>query len=274
MFTASPQQNNVAGSTFSRAPSLLAEEKKSVAPYIFTAGMFTLALISLGLTAYAYNTKDSLQKQSEAKRAELNSITFSQEGATLQDIEDLSGRLRGVTSIFTGAPSAGSVFTIFENAAERGVSFGKIEMMRVEGSKSYKVTVSGKANTFRDLILQRETLKLAPYSKYVSEVTVANFPRDPQTGIVSFTMTAVISVGRFGIANLLVDLTKPSEALTPSGSAGSGAGRIPPPGPSPTAISRPIVTTPPSLEGQGQASSSPQQATSSASSASSTQNTP
>ena len=271
MFTASPQQqNNVAGTTFSRTPSLLAEEKKSVGAYIFTAGVFTLALISLALTAYAYNKRESLQKDVEAKRMELNSITFNQEGATLQEIEDLSGRLRGVTSIFTGAPSAGSVFTIFENAAERGVSFGRLDMVRVEGSKSYKVTVSGKANTFKDLILQRETLKLVPYSKYVTEVTVANFTRDLQTGTVTFTMTAVISVGRFGIANLLVDLTKPSEALTPSGNTGSGFGNSSPIDLTTPTSPKPIVTPPAPLGGQGQASSSPQKATSTGSGTSNT----
>ncbi len=216
MFTASSQQpNNVSGTTFSRTPSLLAEEKKSIAPYIFTACMFIIAVLALALCAYAYHQKDIYQKQVEAKKEELNRVTFNQEGATLQDIEDLSGRLRGIISIFTSAPSASSVFTIFESATERGVAFNRLEVNRVEGSKSYKVTVSGNANTFKDLILQRDTFRLAPYSKYVSDVTVTNFNRDLQTGNISFTITAVISVGRFGVANLLVDLTKPSENLTP-----------------------------------------------------------
>ena len=254
MFTASPQQpNNVTGTTFSRTPSLLAQEKKSVAPYIFTAGMFVLALMSLALSGFAFYKRDELQKQVDAKMAELNAITFSQEGATLQDIEDLSGRLKGVISIFTGAPSAGSVFTIFENAAERGVSFSRLEILRVEGSKSYKVTLSGKANTFKDLILQRDTLKLAPYSRYVSDVTVTSFTRDLETGTVTFIMNASVSVGRFGVASLLVDLTKPSESLIPvNGGAGGTGGAI--------KVTPPAVVIEPETS---QVASSTQQATSS-----------
>ena len=87
MFTASSQQpNNVSGTTFSRTPSLLAEEKKSIAPYIFTACMFIIAVLALALCAYAYHQKDIYQKQVEAKKEELNRVTFNQEGATLQDI--------------------------------------------------------------------------------------------------------------------------------------------------------------------------------------------
>jgi hypothetical protein len=251
MFTASPQQpNNVTGTTFSRAPSLLSQKPKSIAIYVFTAGMFLLALMSLGLSFFAFEKRDELQKQGEAKRIELNSISFSQEGATLQDIEDLSGRLRGVISIFTGAPSAGSVFTVFENAAERGVGFSRIEITRVEGSKSYKVALAGKANSFKDLILQRDTLRLAPYSKYVSDVTVMSFSRDLQTGTITFVMNATVSIGRFGVASLLVDLTKPSETLTPVNAGTGTAIKVP----SPAVVIEPVVP---------QVSSSTQQATSS-----------
>ncbi len=183
--------------------------------YFFTAGMFLLTLASFGLAAFAFYQRDMFAQMVDAKRQELNKITYSQEGATLKDMEDLSGRLKGVVSIFTGAPSASSIFLIFENSVERNVAFNRLDMSRIEGSKTYKVTVAGKAGSLKDLILQRDTLLGSPYSKYVADVVVTSFSRDIESGDVPFAMSMTISVGRFSTTNLLLDLTKPSDNLAP-----------------------------------------------------------
>ncbi len=215
MFTPSPQQAAIVpGTTFSK-PRSLAEPSVSKVFYFFTAGMFLLALASIGMAGFAFYKRDSLQHEVEAKKQELDKITYSQEGATLQDMEDLSGRLKGVVSIFTSAPSASSIFSIFESSVERGVFFSRLDVSRTEGTKTYKVTATGRANSLKDLILQRDTLLASPYSKYVSEVAVSSFSRDVETGNVPFVMTMLISVGRFQTSNLLVDLTKPSDNLVP-----------------------------------------------------------
>ncbi len=219
MFTPAPQQAPIVpGTTFAR-PSSSAAPAVSKVFYFFTAGMFLLTLASFGLAAFAFYERDTFAQMVDAKRQELNKITYSQEGATLQDMEDLSGRLKGVVSIFTGAPSASSVFSIFENSVERNVAFNRLDMTRVEGSKTYKVTVAGKAGSLKDLILQRDTLRGAPYSKYIADVVVTNFSRDIENGDVPFAMSMTISVGRFSTGNLLVDLTKPSDNLVPKQTA-------------------------------------------------------
>lgn len=213
MFTATAQQNTISGTTFSGQAPL--SEKVPTSLYFLMGGLLILALISIGLTGFAFYERDIFQKKVEAKKEELLKINYNQEGATLQSMEDLSGRLKGVVSIFTSAPSASSIFTIIESAVERGVTLTSISTKRIEGTKNYTVTIVGKANTYRDLILQRDTLRLAPYSKYVSNVIVVSFTRDIDLGNVPFTMTMIINVGRFQTSNLLVDLTRPTEAQVP-----------------------------------------------------------
>jgi hypothetical protein len=111
--------------------------------------------------------------------------------------------------------------------------------------------LSGTAKSFKDLILQRDTLRLAPYSKYVSDVAIVSFSRNVETGTVTFVMNATVTVGRFGVANLLVDLTKPSETLTPVNASNGGSPKVTPP-------SAAVIEA-----GAPQVSSSTQQATSS-----------
>ena len=84
--------------------------------------------------------------------------------------------------------------------------------MRVEGTKSYKVTITGNAKSFQDLIAQRDIFRSTVYSKYVSNTDVTTYDLDPVNGGVKFTMAMQVSVGRFSTSNVIIDLDRPAKS--------------------------------------------------------------
>lgn len=209
MFTASPTQTtNIAplGAGIGMSPP------KNKTPFILLAGMSVLAAASIAAAFYGFHLQSVKAADVENKKQELAKITLKKD-VSLADMTSLSSRIKGMSTVFTNAPSAYSVFTVLEDSAEKGVSFSKLSMERVEGSKSYNVTVTGIARSLEDLYLERNTLQSSSYAKYISGASVT-YDWDPDTGQVNFTIKFLTTIPRFGASNLIVDITKPESAPT------------------------------------------------------------
>ncbi len=209
MFIASSNQTPINGTSFS-AGSSLDTPKKNIIPALFTVGVVLLSVCAGGLVAYAYHLRDGYQAVIEEKKKELSSITYAQD-VSLQTMEEFSIKTKGVATIFDNAPSARSIFNIFESAIGKNVYFGKMQASRVEGTKSYKITVSGTARSLDDIQLQKLVFQTPAYAKYVSNVMIPTYSKDAANGTYVFTMSFMTTVGRFSTADLTLNLTKPDE---------------------------------------------------------------
>lgn len=179
-------------------------------PFILLAGMSVLALASVGAGFYGFYLQKTKASDIENKKQELLKMTLKND-VSLEEMTSLSNRIKGMSGVFSNAPSAHSVFTILEDSAEKGVSFSKLSMERVENAKSYNVTVTGVARSLEDLYLERNTLQSSAYAKYISGASVT-YDWNPENGQVDFTIKFLTTIPRFGASNLIVDITKPESS--------------------------------------------------------------
>ena len=216
MFTASSNQPTTSAPV---GAGIGMSAPKNKTPFILLGGMTILALASVGAAFYGFSLQKSMAADIENKKQELTKKTLSKD-VSLTDMTALSSRIKGMTTVFANAPSAYSIFTILEDSAEKGVSFSKLSMERVEGAKSYNVTVTGVAKSLEDLYLERGTLQSSAYAKYLSGASVT-YDWEPETGQVNFTIKFLTTIPRFGgSSNLIVDITKPESS--PDGGVNSG----------------------------------------------------
>lgn len=185
-------------------------QPKNRTPFILLGGMSLLALLSIGAAFYGFHLQDAKAADIEVKKQELSKMTLKKD-VPLEEMVNLSSRIKGMSSVFINAPSSHSVFAILEDSAEKGVFFSKLSLERVEGTKSYTVTVTGVARSLEDLYLQRNTLQSSAYAKYLSGASVT-YDWDPSNGQVNFTIRFLTSIPRFGASNLIVDITKPESS--------------------------------------------------------------
>lgn len=215
MFTVNQNQPTaVSGSPFSSG-STFGEPKTNKSALILVFGFVLLNVVAGGLVAYAFYMRSDYEAQNNAKKVDLQKVIFTPD-IPLQEMQDFSGRIKAFSAIFNNAPSSYSLFTILEQAIIRGVVLKDVTAMRVEGTKSYKVTITGNAKSFQDLIAQRDIFRSSIYSKYVSNTDVTTYDLDPTNGGVKFTMTMQVSVGRFSTSNVIIDLDRPAKSTNKS----------------------------------------------------------
>lgn len=188
----------------------VSSQPKNKTPFILLGGMSLLAAASVGAAFYGFYLQKTKAADVEEKKQKLAQTTLKKD-VSLEEMTSLSDRIKGMSSIFSNAPSAYSIFTILEDSAEKGVFFSKLTTDRVEGSKSYNVTVTGVARSLEDLYLERKTLQSSAYAKYLSGASVT-YDWDPDTSKVNFTIKFLATVPRFGASNLIVDITKPENS--------------------------------------------------------------
>ncbi len=212
MFTINQNQSVPAGSPFS-AGSALGVPKTDKSPLILVFGLIFLNIVAGSLVGYAFYMKSSYETQNNSKKENLSKVVFTSD-VTLQTMQDFSGRIKAFSAIFNNAPSSYSLFTILEQAIIRGITLTDMVAVRIEGTKSYTVTLTGSAKSFQDLIAQRDIFRSKEYSNYVSDVVVSSYDLNTINGGVKFTMKMQISVGRFSKTNVLIDLSKPVRQST------------------------------------------------------------
>lgn len=220
MFTVNQQTNtNIGGvgGSFSSGSSFGAPQGESKAPLVFVFGFLILDVVFGMLTGYAYYLRSDFEKKNAERQTDLAKVTVAQE-ITIQEMQDFTGRVKAFSSIFNNAPSAYSLFTVVEHSVVRGVYFKDMTATRIEGTRTYKVIVTGTANTFQDLISQRDVFRSKSFSGYVSDANVSTYDLDLEEGGVKFTINLLITVGRFSATNLLIDLTTPEEGVVQNAS--------------------------------------------------------
>lgn len=155
---------------------------------LFAVFGFT-ALVAAGLFAYKFY----LSSQVEAKKAALNEYESRLNGLPLQDMRDLSNRLKIVNQLVKDHPSVNVAFMIVEASIENSITFTKFDLRYIENTKSYQLALGGSSPDYKSIAQQMDTYKNKPYSNYMQKIGVEGLHPDT-SGRILFSFTIPISI--------------------------------------------------------------------------------
>jgi hypothetical protein len=151
------------------------------------AGLSVLA--SVGLAGYLYY----LSSQVDAKKAQLASYETQLGALPLEDMRKLSGRIKLIDQLVKQHPSANVAFRIIEDSVENQVTYTKFDLGYSDSLKSYNLSVTGLAPSYKSVAQQIDTFGRKPYSTYISNVAVDGLAPDT-SGQISFSARMPISI--------------------------------------------------------------------------------
>jgi hypothetical protein len=182
---------------------------------MFAAGM--AVLISVGMFGYLYY----VSSQVEAKKAKLTSYESQLGGMPLEDMRNLSNRIKVLNQLVKAHPSVNVAFRLVEDSIENQVTYTKFDLGYSEATKSYSLSLTGTAPNYKGIAQQIDTFGRKPYTTYIPSVTVDGLAPDT-SGRIGFTAKMPIMVVGLlpedlnlseGAAQLVASSTLPEAAV-------------------------------------------------------------
>lgn len=162
---------------------------KSIVDILAFVSASCAILAVIGLFGYKYY----LSSQVDIKKDQLAQYESQLAALPLEDMRNLSNRLKVINQLIKEHPSVNVAFLIVEASVENMVTFSKFDLHYSDASKSYQLSLGGVAPDYKSVAQQVDTYKRKPYSTYIPKVTVDNLQPDSQGQIaVSFSMPITI----------------------------------------------------------------------------------
>ena len=155
-------------------------------------------LISIGMFSYQMYLSAMVQNKKDDIASYEKKLTV----LPLEDMRDLSNRLKFINQLVKDHPSVNVALRLVEDSVEDKVSYSSFDLAYDSGEKAHQITLLGTAPDYKTLVQQVDALKQDPYTKYISEVVVKNVEPD-----------AVGSVGFSLLMNVLIKGLLPEDLL-------------------------------------------------------------
>ncbi len=176
-------------SASSSAPSRAPEPAKGSFFFIALAALVISVLIALGMYGYS----ELVRRSVEGKKTALQNYDANLGVLPLEDIRQMSNRLRAINQLVKEHPSALSAFKVVEESVENSVIYSKLDLTYSEQSKQYVLTLNAKAPSYRAVIQQVDALKKAPYTQYLSKISVDGVSPE-SNGDIRFSIKSPITI--------------------------------------------------------------------------------
>lgn len=170
---------------------------------LFGIGGFTF-LIALGLFSYSF----FLSSQVENKKEKLVSIENSLNQLPLNEMRQVSNRIKIIEQLVKDHPSVNVAFSILEASIENQAFYKGFDLRYSDSNKGYTLQLNAVAPNYRVVAQQIDTFKREPFSKYVSKMTLDSLGPDEQ-GRITFSLRMPVS-----ITGILTEELVLSEELT------------------------------------------------------------
>jgi hypothetical protein len=179
--------------TLTGSPSSMMARAQEGGKSIFQLALMFCAgasiLIAIGLFGYSYY----LSSEVDGKKAKLDSYESQLGGLPLQDMRNLSNRIKVLNQLVKTHPSVNVAFRIVEDSVENQVTYSKFDLSYSETTKGYSLALGGMAPDYKGVAQQIDTLKRKPYTTYIPSVTVEGLSPD-STGKIAFSVRMPVMV--------------------------------------------------------------------------------
>lgn len=178
------------------SPANLMERAKSEGKTFVEIALFALFGLSMLAIVALFVYKYYLTSRIEAKKGKINSYESLLAGMPLEEMRNTSNRLKVVSQLIKEHPSVNVAFMILEASVENMITYNKFELQYSNTSKSYQLSLEGRAPDYKSVAQQTDTYQRKPYSTYVSKIAVDGL-QPTQNGGVSFNYKMPISIMGF-----------------------------------------------------------------------------
>jgi hypothetical protein len=191
------------------------EEGRSIIELILMVACGISILIAIGMFGYSYY----LSSQIESKKATLRSYESSLGSLPLDDMRNLSNRMKVISKLVAQHPSVNVAFKIVENSIEDAVTYNQFDLHYVDSAKAYSISLGGISPDYKSVAQQMDTLNRKPYSNYLQDIKLDGLSLDDK-GVVRFAVKSMIVI--IGLLPDDINLTDGMASLvastTPEGS--------------------------------------------------------
>jgi hypothetical protein len=205
---AQPQAPPVFGNAVTLAPNVPSMglmqrnpgENRSYFQLFLFAALGISALWALGSAGYLYY----LKTQIDSKKEELAGYESELGTLPLEDMRNMSNRLKIINQLVKQHPSANVAFKLIEDSVENSITYNKFDLRYSPVNRAYEVALGGIAPDYKSVVQQIDTLQRDPYSNYISRVDLNGITLD-EKGNINFGIR--MGVGIIGLLPDQVNLT-------------------------------------------------------------------
>lgn len=184
--------------------------KSSLIQVILFVILGITVLVAIGIFAYG----QYLSRQIQTKKESLLKMDSEFGSLKLDEMKDLSNRMKVVNQLVSEHPSVNVAFKIIEDSVENQITYKNFALNFTSAGKGYSMTLSGSAPNYKSVVQQVETLNRKPYNGYLSAVKVTGLSPD-DTGKVNFNLSMNVNIIGLTPDNLNLT-TGAAAALTPA----------------------------------------------------------